>query len=58
MGRPRHANVNEVVDILCVELSVAVRGYIDAVVNHSAGSEREGKRDVGYQVNPVIADVM
>ena len=58
MRGPRHANVNEVVDIVCVELSVTIRGYIDAVVSHSAGSERKGKRDVGYYVITVIAYVI
>lgn len=56
--RPWHANVNEVVDIVCVELSVAIRGYIDAVVGHSAGSKRKGKRDGGYPVIIVITYVI
>jgi hypothetical protein len=53
---PRQANVSER-RIGCVELSVAVRGHVDAVVSHSTGGERERERNACYLVIPVIAGV-
>ena len=53
---PRQANISER-RIACVELSVAVRGHVDAGLSRSTGSVRERERDAGYLVIPVIAGV-
>lgn len=56
MVAPRETNVSEAA-IDCIELSIAVRGHIDAVVSSPAGVVRERKRNVSYLIIPVIAAV-
>ena len=56
MAAPRETNVSEG-GIACIELGIAVRGHIDAVVSPPAGSVRERKRNVSYLVIPVVTGV-
>ena len=56
MPAPRQANVRER-RIAGVELSVAVRGYVDAVLSYSTGGVRERERNARDLVIPVIAAV-
>ena len=56
MAAPGQANVSER-RIACVELSVAVRGHVDAVLSYSTGGERERERNARYLVIPMIAAV-
>lgn len=56
MAAPRETNVSKG-GVGCVELRIAVRGHIDAVVSSPAGIVLERKRNVGYLVIPVIAAV-
>lgn len=56
MAAPWQTNITEG-GITPIELSVAVRGNIDAVVSPSTGVVGERKRNVGYLVITVIAGV-